>query len=61
MTTLSEVIRDQAAKAGMTVINVGIKIEISPNELQGIPDPTSWDRAGRMMSNASLLDGTKFN
>ncbi|HCJ8661071.1 TPA: hypothetical protein NV758_001578 [Escherichia coli] len=49
MTTLSEVIREQAAKAGMTVIDVGIEVEISPNELQGIPMPTSWDRAGRMM------------
>lgn len=55
MKLLSSVFREQAEKLGIAVVDVPGVIDIAPEDIQGIPTPRSWDRAGRMMREAATL------
>lgn len=54
MKLLSSVIREQAEKLGIEVVDVGTA-DIAPSDMNGIPTPRSWERAGRMMREAATL------
>ena len=55
MKLLSSVFREQAEKLGIEVVDVPGVPDIAPEDIQGIPTPRSWDRAGRMMREAATL------
>lgn len=55
MKLLSSVFREQAEKLGIEVVAVPGVIDIAPSDLNGIPTPRSWERAGRMMREAVTL------
>lgn len=55
MKLLSSVFREQAEKLGIKVVDVPGVIDIAPEDIQGIPTPRSWERAGRMMREAATL------
>ncbi len=55
MKLLSSVFREQAEKLGIKVVDVPGVIDIAPEDINGIPTPRSWDRAGRMMRESAML------
>lgn len=55
MKLLSSVFREQAEKLGIEVVEVPGVIDVAPEDIQGIPTPRSWDRAGRLMREAATL------